>query len=243
LEKQGLMRITRCVDHQEMITRAADLVQEELNKKPGLLFCAATGSSPEGLYEEMGARHRESPGVFDRMRIIKLDEWGGVPHMHPVTCVYFLRKRLLEPLAIPEERYLTFPSDPEDPEAECQAIRRTLTKEGPIDLCILGLGKNGHLGLNEPADALEAFCHVAQLSELSLEHSMIASMKVKPSYGITLGMDEILAARKIILLITGDGKKEVIQRLMKKKTSPQLPASFLWEHPHTDCLMDQSCLL
>jgi len=236
------MQITPSENFQEMSVLAADLVQEELVKKPELLFCAATGSSPAGLYEEMGARYRSKPGLFDRMRIIKLDEWGGVPDNHPVTCEYFIRKRLLEPLAIPGERYFTFHSDPEDPELECETIRRTLLEEGPIDLCILGLGQNGHLGFNEPAETLEAKCHVAQLKELSLEHDMISSMEVKPRYGITLGMEEILAARKIILLVTGKGKKEVIQRLMEKNVSSELPASFLWEHPHTDCLVDRSSM-
>lgn len=236
------MRLISCENYQEMSSLAADLVQEELLRKPGLLFCAATGSSPSGLYDEMGASLLLRPGLFDGMRIIKLDEWGGVPDNHPVTCEYFIRKKLLEPLSIPEERYHTFQSDPEDPELECEAIRSILKQEGPIDLCILGLGKNGHLGLNEPATQLEAYCHVAQLSELSLEHKMIASMEVKPSYGITLGMEEILAARRIIFLVTGGGKKEVMQRLMEKKVSSELPASFLWEHPQVDCLMDLSSM-
>ena len=236
------MRITSCENYQEMSILAADLVQEEVLKKPGLLFCAATGSSPAGLYEEMGARLRLRPGLFDGMRIIKLDEWGGVPAYHPVTCEYFIRKRLLEPLSIPEERYHSFHSDPEDPELECRVIRSTLQEEGPIDLCILGLGKNGHLGLNEPDTQLEPYCHVAQLSELSLEHKMISSMEIKPSFGITLGMEEILAARKIIFLITGKGKKDVMQKLMEKEVHPELPASFLWEHPRVDCLMDLSSM-
>ena len=236
------MRLISCKNYQEMSSLAADLVQEELLRKPGLLFCAATGSSPAGLYDKMAERQRLRPGLFDRMRIIKLDEWGGVPENHPVTCEHFIRKKLLEPLSIREERYHTFHSDPEDPELECEAIRSTLQEEGPIDLCILGLGKNGHLGLNEPSKQLQPYCHVAQLSELSLEHSMIASMEVKPSYGITLGMKEILAARRIIFLVTGGGKKEVTQRLMEKNIYSELPASLLWEHPHTDCLMDRSSM-
>jgi galactosamine-6-phosphate isomerase len=223
-----------------MSSLAADLVQEEVLKNPGLLLCAATGSSPAGLYDEMAERSRSSPTLFEHMRIIKLDEWGGVPENHPVSCEHFIRKRLLEPLSIPEERYHTFHSNPEDPELECAHIRSTLQEEGPIDLCILGLGKNGHLGLNEPANQLEPYCHVAQLSELSLEHNMIISMEVKPRYGITLGMEEILSSRKIILLLTGKGKKDVLQRLMEKKVHSELPASFLWKHPHVECLMDRS---
>ena len=233
------MRITSCEDYREMSTLAADLVQEEVLKKPGLLFCAATGSSPEGLYEAMGDSLRSSPGLFDRMRIIKLDEWGGVPENHPVTCEHFIRKKLLEPLSIPEERYHTFHSNPEDPELECENIRSTLQKEGPIDLCILGLGQNGHLGLNEPATQLEPYCHVAKLSDLSLEHKMIASMEIKPRYGLTLGMQEILSSRKIVLLISGAGKKGMVNRLMEGKISTALPASFLWTHGNVECFLDR----
>lgn len=237
------MRITRCEDYREMSTRAAELVLEELRKKPGLLFCAATGSSPEGLYEELGKRYLKEAGLFDKLRILKLDEWGGIPENHPVTCEHYLRKHLLEPLAIPEERYLGFRSDPEDPEAECKSIRNTLAREGPIDLCILGLGQNGHLGLNEPASQLEPFCHVAKLSELSLEHKMIADMNIKPRYGITLGMQEILSSRKIVLLVTGTGKKGMVNRLLEEKISTALPASLLWTHGHVECLLDRSAQL
>jgi galactosamine-6-phosphate isomerase len=233
------MRITNCEDYSEMSTLAADLVTEDVLKKPGLLFCAATGSSTEGLYEALGDSLRLSPGMFDRMRIIKLDEWGGVPENHPVTCEHFIRKRLLEPLSISEKRYYTFHSDPENPELECENIRSTLQKEGPIDLCILGLGQNGHLGLNEPATQLEPYCHVAKLSELSLEHKMIASMEIKPRYGITLGMQEILSSRKIVLLISGAGKKGMVNRLMEGKISTTLPASFLWTHGNVECFLDR----
>ena len=110
------MRITLCEDYAEMSTRAADLVAEELKKTPGLLLCTATGASPEGLYEQMGASYRTAPGSFDQLRIIKLDEWGGIPENDPVSCEHYLRSRLLQPLNIPETRYLGFRSDPEDPE-------------------------------------------------------------------------------------------------------------------------------
>jgi galactosamine-6-phosphate isomerase len=237
------MRITLCEDYGEMSTRAADLVGEELKKKPGLLLCTATGASPEGLYRMMGAKYRKEPGLFDGLRIIKLDEWGGIPENHPVSCEHYLRSRLLEPLNIAEELYLGFRSDPEDPEAECQAIRSALDKEGPIDLCILGLGQNGHLGLNEPASQLEPFCHVARLSEHSLEHSMVASLEIKPRYGLTLGMQEILSSRRIVLLVTGAGKKGMVNRLMEQKISTTLPASLLWTHVQVDCFLDRSAQL
>lgn len=236
------MRIFTCESYQDMSLRAAGLVEEELHKMPELLLCAATGKSPEGLYEAMGARAQVKPEIFDQMRVLKLDEWGGIPERHPASCEYFLRKKLLEPLSIPDERYFTFSSDAEDPKAQCLAIQDRLAKEGPIQICILGLGQNGHLGLNEPGEELEPFCHVANLSSRSLEHKMIATLEVKPTYGITLGMKEILNSKKIILLVTGEGKKEVYTELMKGKITTRLPGSFLWTHTEVDCLVDMQTL-
>ncbi len=232
------MRITHCRSYQEMSDMAASLVLEELVKKPGLLLCAATGNSPEGLYRELVRTAGKDKSLFDQIRILKLDEWGGVPAYYPVTCEFFLKKKLLEPLDISEDRYITFASDPEDPEAECQRIRSALEKEGPIDICILGLGRNGHLGLNEPSPELELYCHVAELREDSLQHTMIASLERKPIYGLTLGMKEILSSRMIILLLSGKEKKEVTEKFLSGKVSTELPASLLHLHPRVECLLD-----
>ena len=236
------MRITHCRSYQEMSDLAASLVMEELVSKPDLLLCAATGGSPEGLYRELARTAGREKSLFNQLRVMKLDEWGGVPAYYPVTCEFFLKKKLLEPLGIPGDHYISFASDPEDPEEECRQIRSRLKKEGPIDLCILGLGRNGHLGLNEPGPGLEPYCHVASLSESSIQHSMIASLDRKPRYGLTLGMQEILSSRKIIMLVSGKEKKQVAKQFLEKKITTSLPASFLWLHPRVECLVDQTIL-
>lgn len=236
------MRITHCRSYQEMSDLAASLLLEELVNKPDLLLCAATGSSPEGLYRELGRTARRERSLFNQIRILKLDEWGGVPAYYPVTCDFYLRKKMLEPLGIPKERYISFASDPEDPAAECQRIRSRLKKEGPIDICILGLGQNGHLGFNEPSPELELYCHVAELSAESLLHNMISSMDRKPKYGLTLGMHEILSSRKIIMLVSGKEKKQTAEKFLKSKVSTGLPASFLHLHPDVECLVNQENL-
>ena len=236
------MQITYCSSYGEMSHVAAALVRDALKEKPNLLLCTATGSSPEGLYKELAATAGTQKELFSQMRILKLDEWGGIPENHPVTCEYFLRKKLLDPLEIPAERYISFASDPEDPDAECSRIRSKLKTEGPIDICILGLGANGHLALNEPAAKLEPFCHVAALTKESLQHPMIASLEQKPRYGLTLGMKEILDSRKIIMLVSGEGKKKIAEKFLEGKVSTELPASFLWQHPQVECLVEQAIL-
>jgi galactosamine-6-phosphate isomerase len=236
------MNISYCSDYQEMSSFAASLVVEAIRDAPGLLLCAATGSSPEGLYSELGKQASMEKELFSELRILKLDEWGGIPRDHPVTCEHYLRTKLLDPLGIGKDRYISFNSDPEDPDMECNRIRLRLQKEGPIDICILGLGRNGHLGLNEPSPRLEPHCHMATLTGESMQHSMIASLENKPTFGLTLGMKEILASRRIIMLVTGQEKKQMAEKFLRAKVSTDLPASFLWLHPKVECLVDRTIL-
>jgi galactosamine-6-phosphate isomerase len=236
------MNIVNCSDYREMSRMAATLVLEALAAKPDLLLCAATGSSPEGLYKELSGIALGNTEAFNQLRVIKLDEWGGIPENHPVSCEYYLKTKLLGPLDIKSERYISLQSDPEDPALECSRIRSRLEKEGSIDVCILGLGRNGHLGLNEPAGELEPNCHVAALTIESLKHPMIASLESKPSYGLTLGMDEILASRQIIMLLSGSGKKTIAKKFLEATISNELPASYLWKHSQVECLVDSSIL-
>lgn len=234
------MKITQFRNYQEMSRQAAVMVVSELERNEKILLCAPTGSSPAGLYKEMEKFSRQGKADFKHLRIIKLDEWGGLSENHPSTCENFLRSRLLEPLGIPDSAYISFQSNPADPHEECIRIRKELELQGPIDLCILGLGTNGHLGLNEPGPSLEPYCHRAELSPESLQHEMIRSMDPKPGYGLTLGMMEIISSRKIILLVSGKNKKEVIEQLLNKKISAELPASLLWLHRDVECMIDET---
>ncbi len=233
------MNITYCKDYQDMSAQAASLVISEVEQNPGLLLCTPTGNSPSGLYDELVARSILDSTLFTRLRIIKLDEWGGIPMDHPSSCEHYLKTRLLDPLGIPPGNYLSFLSDPADPRAECGRIESELHRRGPIDLCILGLGKNGHLGLNEPGDFLEPGSHVAALSEETLQHSMISSTGTRPRYGLTLGMQQILGARKILLLVSGREKEKVTGQLLRKQISSSLPASLLWLHSQVECFFDR----
>jgi len=236
------MNVSYFDNYEAMSQQAGELIVAEIVEQKNLLLCAATGRSPEGAYKEVVRHSKESDIDFNRLRIIKLDEWGGVPHNHPVTCEHFLRHHLLDPLGIPGKNYISFASDSFNLQEECNRIRLELESQGPIDLCILGLGTNGHLGLNEPGPSLEPYCHKARLAKETLQHQMIGSLKQKPVYGLTLGMMELLSSRKVILLITGQKKGEIIERLLTKKISSDLPASLLWLHKDVECMIDSSCL-
>jgi galactosamine-6-phosphate isomerase len=224
----------------EAISReASGMIIRQLETKKDLLLCAATGNSPSGTYTRLVEEHKKRPELFAGLRILKLDEWGGIPMDDPGSCESYLQARLLSPLGITGNRYLSFQSDATSPDGECKRVREDLEKAGPIDCCVIGLGMNGHIGLNEPAGVLQPDFHLAQLSEGTLQHSMVEAMSRKPAYGLTLGMADILQARTILLLVSGKDKRSITRELLSKKLTTGLPASFLWLHPNTICLLDK----
>ncbi|HZN69458.1 MAG TPA: 6-phosphogluconolactonase [Tepidisphaeraceae bacterium] len=225
-------------DYEEVSLRAARLLLHHVREKPDTLLCAATGGSPTRAYDlfcDPGWHHRAS---YDRMRVIKLDEWGGLPPGDPGTCEVYLKQHLLDSLRIPPERYMGFKVSPPDPQADCERVAAELDERGPIDVCVLGLGTNGHLGFNEPADELQPHAHVATLSEASLDHPMVRHNRDAVKFGMTLGIGDILHSRHVLLLVNGAPKREPLTRLMSGGVSTQFPASCLWLHPSVTCICD-----
>ena len=225
-----------------MSRQAAARVIAAAASKSDSLLCAPAGNSPTGLYRELAGEAERNPDLFRSLRIVKLDEWLGLPASDAATCEHFLKARLLEPLAIAAERYIAFDPETADPLLECARVQGELERQGPIDLCILGLGKNGHVGLNEPGPSLQPRCHVAKLSEETLKHAMMSASESKPTRGLTLGIGDILHARKIVLLVTGEGKRPVISRFLDGTMTTELPATLLWLHHDLEVFLDDSCV-
>ncbi len=216
-----------CDTEEDIGRMCADIITAEIRKKPSLLLCAATGASPTIAYRLLGEQKKQEPALFDELRILKLDEWQGLRMSDDATSESYLQKHLIEPLGISEDRYFTFESNPEDPQKECMRIERVVKEQGPIDLCLLGIGANGHLALNEPAEELTPGPHLAELSESSLQHPMIKPFAATIRYGLTLGISDIMRSEKVLLLIQGAQKREIVRRLLAGKVSIHLPASLL----------------
>ncbi|MDX1363007.1 6-phosphogluconolactonase [Arenibacter latericius] len=236
------MEIHYCSDYHEMSQMACDQIIANLREQPNQLLCPTKGASPMGLYKKLVDHYKKESALFDELKIIKQDEWGGLSASDPNSCETYLKTNLLEPMNIPQERYLSFDSSPVDAKKECNRMDNEIQEKGPLDICILGMGRNGHLGFNEPSKHLTPNCHIAELSPTSLMGSMTKTMSHKPNYGLTLGMATLLQSKEIIFLLTGEGKKDVIKKLMNKEISTFLPASFLWLHPNVHCYLDKSSL-
>ena len=232
-------RLEILATHEAMSRRAAELVLAELRANPRMLLGAATGSTPTRAYELFVQSALSEPGVARELRLIKLDEWGGLAMDDPATCEVYLRRRLIEPLGITPDRYLSWNSRPADPLAECDRVATWLHRDGPIDLCVLGLGTNGHLAFNEPGESLTPGPHVATLSETSLRHPMLRDTAGRPQYGLTLGIADILRSRRILLLVSGAGKAEQLRRTIEGPITTQFPASFLRLHARATILCDR----
>ena len=227
------MLITRCNTLAELNELTSEFIINDLQQNPKSLICAATGNSPTGVYKKLVEKKKNID--TSGLRFIKLDEWYGLGINDEGSCEKYLHEQLFNPLGISSKRYISFDGKTADPEKELQNVTSYLDEHGPIDLCILGLGKNGHIAFNEPADTLHPRAHMAPLSSTSLEHTMIKGTGEQIKYGMTLGMTDILQAKKIIMLVNGTHKNAIMQKLMEQKISTQLPASFLWLHADVQC--------
>jgi len=225
-------------DYERLSRAAAEVIIAQIRAKPDLLLCAATGASPTRIYELLAHEYQREPDAFRKLRVLKLDEWGGLAIDDPGSCEVYLQRHVIGPLKISEERYTGARPDVRFPEKECARIRDWLKEHGPIDVCVLGLGSNGHLAMNEPADQLYSFAHVAELADTTKNHSMLAQSKTRPRFGMTLGMTEIFGSRKILLPVSGAAKSDQLARMMNKKITNQFPASLLWLHTDVTCYCD-----
>ena len=229
------------LNHEAMSQAATRWLTGHIRSHPASLLCLATGGTPARTYELLAGRGQARPGDFRRVRVLKLDEWGGLEAGDPATSEAHLQRQIVQPLRL-ERRYQGFRSRPKDPAAECARIGRWLQEHGPIDLCVLGLGINGHLAFNEPAQVLRPHAHVARLSSSSLGHAMVKESRRRPRFGLTLGMADLLHARRILLLVSGPTKRRALARLLKPEISPLFPASFLWLHPQVTLFCDRAAM-
>jgi galactosamine-6-phosphate isomerase len=224
-------------DYETLSQAAVAWLLERIDRRPESLVCLAAGSTPVRTYALLAERGRENPTRFAKLRFLKLDEWGGLDGSDPGSCEFQLRNQLIEPLGA-ADRYVGFDGQAADPAAECRRVADWLAEHGPIDLCVLGLGLNGHLGFNEPAPALIPGPHVAQLSATSMGHAMVRDRTAAPAYGVTLGMADILQSREVLLLASGAPKKEPLHNLLSGRITAEFPASFLGLHRHVHVLCD-----
>lgn len=224
------MKWLKVSSEDEQALFAANLIEHLVKEKPDAHLCLATGHSPLATYQELTRRAAAGDLGLSNIQISKLDEWLGVPMANPVTCEAYLREFVVKPWAVKQENYLSFNGEAADPVAECERVAKSQADIGPFDLSVLGVGVNGHLGLNEPDDQLVLHAHVANLAPTTRNHPMLAALKPAPTQGLTFGIQDLLDSKAILLLITGPGKKAAATALRNGPSTTQMPVTLLRDH-------------
>ena len=215
-------------DARELALRAADQIALEIAAKPDLSLLAATGNTPMGAYAELAARKSSGTLETSGLRVAQLDEYLGVGDDDPRSLYRWLETSLTGPLGVTRERLVRFAGNAADADADCAAFDAAIAAWGGIDLAVLGLGPNGHLGFNEPPSVADAPTRVVTLSPASLESNAgyWGGLDV-PNRAVTAGMNLILSSKRVLLLVSGAHKHEILHRALTEPITPDLPASLL----------------
>ena len=224
----GGPRILVVEDAGELGRRGADLVGERLAADPEAWVAVATGDTPMGLYAELAARCRSGLVNTARLTAVQLDEYLGLEADDRRALFGWMRRSFLDPLGITDERVVRLPLDG-DLRVACATFDRALAARGGLDLAILGLGPNGHLGFNEPPVDPAAPSRAVDLSPATIDANARywGDIVDVPTRAVTMGMGQLLSARAIVLVVSGEGKRAIVHRALEGPVGPEVPASFL----------------
>ena len=230
------MKIIITKDYEELSAKAAEILLEVVRQNPRAVLGLATGTTPLGLYARMIADHRENGTDYSQIRTVNLDEYKGLPKTHGQSYAYFMRKNLFEGLGITPGQTNIEDGTAEDDKAEC-ARYDALLEALPRDIQLLGLGSNGHIAFNEPGTPFGSGTHVVALAESTVRDNarLFKDISEVPRKAFTMGIKQIMQAKKILLLASGANKAEAVYKMVKGMVTEQVPASVLQLHP--DCTL------
>lgn len=237
------MKVIVTKDYDEMSIKAADLIREQLDKKPDSVLGLATGSTPEGMYSELIRMHKEEGLDFSKVTTFNLDEYVGISKENESSYHYFMNDKLFNHINVDEASVHIPKGRAEDIEGYCKEYDKLIEEAGGIDVQILGIGENGHIAFNEPARELNMGTGVIELTESTIEVNsrFFDSIDDVPRTAITMGIGSIMKAKKIILLANGERKKEIMDKVVNSDTiSTYIPASILKLHHDVTVIMDEA---
>ena len=226
--------------YEDVCRAAADVYTKQLEEKSNSVFCFATGSTPIGLYEELVRRYEAGNLDFSKARSFNLDEYYPIKKDHPQSYNYFMRQNLFDKINL--SKYSLPNGEASDAEAECLRYDMEISDAGGIDLMLLGIGHNGHIGFNEPAVSYPMGTSFVKLTESSINANsrFFSADEVQPTEALTMGIGEIMRSKKIIMMITGEGKAEIAMKLFERKIHSDVPACFVKLHPNAIVFLDRA---
>ena len=238
------MKILLTDSYDEMSRRAAKIFAAQLTLKPDSVLGLATGSTPLGLYAELARLCAAGELNFSKARSVNLDEYVGLSASHPQSYRHFMDENLFSRVNIARENTYVPDGTAKDLAAACSGYDKRIRELGGIDLQLLGLGHDGHIGFNEPGDCFVPGTHVVALTERTIDANarFFAAREEVPRQAVTMGIGQILQARRIVLLVSGADKAEILYKAVRGPVTPRVPASVLQLHADVTLLGDRAAL-
>ena len=238
------MKIYMTEDYQTMSRKAANILSAQIILKPNSVLGLATGSTPIGMYKQLVIWYEKGDLDFAQIKTVNLDEYVGLEPTHEQSYRYFMQNNLFDHVNINPANTNVPDGLVADPQAECDWYNQIIRKLGGIDIQVLGMGHNGHIGFNEPGNAFELETHVVDLSERTIQANarFFASADEVPRQAMTMGIKSIMMAKKILMLVSGEDKAEAVWKAFAGPVTPQVPASILQLHPYVTLVGDKAAL-
>ncbi|SFS81010.1 glucosamine-6-phosphate deaminase [Marininema halotolerans] len=239
------MEVLEVANYEEMSMTATRILLNKMNHTQKVTLGLATGATPRGMYQMLVASHQEKGVSFRNVQTVNLDEYVGLERHHPSSYHTYMAMHFFRWIDIDRSHTHLPNGKAEDLTLECFRYEDLIHHMGGVDLQVLGLGRNGHIGFNEPGTSFHARTHVVELARSTRRANAryFAREDEVPSRAITMGIATILESREIVLLASGSGKSEAITRLLEGKIQHQFPATALLEHPKVTMIVDREALI
>ena len=227
-------------NYTELSDQVSNAIIDLVKEKPTAVLCLASGDTPKLTYADLVRKSAEQHIDFSQCTFIGLDEWVGIPPDNQGSCHYFLHHHLFSPLRIALSQVHVFDALSKNLDEECSKMDKTIKEKGGIDLMLVGIGMNGHIGFNEPGVSFDLYAHVIELDETTqaVGQKYFNSKMILPK-GITLGLKHFLEARKAILIANGNKKAGIIQKAVKGIIGTEIPASIIQQHSNGWAMIDE----
>lgn len=238
------MIICRAKDYKELSRKAANVIAAQVIMKPDCVLGLATGSSPIGTYEQLIEWYKKGDLDFSKVSSVNLDEYKGLNPENDQSYRYFMNTHFFDHVNI--DKANTSVPDGLEPDSDkaCRKYDEIIEKSGGVDLQLLGLGHNGHIGFNEPCDVFPSGTHCVDLAPSTIEANkrFFASEADVPRQAYTMGIKSIMLAKKIVVVVSGEDKSDILKKVVCGPITPQVPASILQLHPDVVIVADEAAL-
>jgi glucosamine-6-phosphate deaminase len=238
------LKLIKTGTYEELSQMAAAQIIAKIQANPKLNLGLATGSTPTGVYKKLIQDHEENNTSYKQINTFNLDEYIGISKKDPNSYHYFMCENLFDHIDVPLEQTHIPDGTAKDLDEECRRYEQFIEEHGGIDLQILGIGQNGHIGFNEPGTSFSSRTHIINLAESTRKANsrFFESLDDVPTQAITMGIASIMESKEIFLLVSGASKAEALARLMNGEVSEQFPASILKNHPNVTIFADKEAL-